>query len=48
LPERPYDVLFSMPWAGALLKGASGAGGAEAQILMVAGWPRVVWMWACW
>lgn len=37
MPERPYDVLFSMPWAGALLKGASGAGGAEAQILMVAG-----------
>src|SRR4051812_36327901 len=36
LPVRPYDVLFSMPWAGPLLDGSGPAGGAETQILAVA------------
>jgi glycosyltransferase involved in cell wall biosynthesis len=33
---EPYDVLFSMPWAGPLLAGTGAAGGAETQILMLA------------
>lgn len=36
LAGSPYDVLFSMPWAGSLLDGSGPAGGAETQILMVA------------
>jgi glycosyltransferase involved in cell wall biosynthesis len=36
LPSRPYDVLFSMPWAGPSLDGSGPAGGAETQILGVA------------
>src|SRR2546423_8882300 len=33
---EPYDVLFSMPWAGPLLAGTGPAGGAESQIVMLA------------
>jgi glycosyltransferase involved in cell wall biosynthesis len=36
LAERPYDVLFLMPWAGPSLDGSGPAGGAETQILAVA------------
>jgi glycosyltransferase involved in cell wall biosynthesis len=36
LPDRSYDVLFSMPWAGPSLDGSGPAGGAETQILAVA------------
>src|SRR3954447_6525714 len=36
LPVRPYDVLFSMPWAGPLLDGSGATGGAETQIVMLA------------
>jgi glycosyltransferase involved in cell wall biosynthesis len=36
LPDRAYDVLFSMPWAGPSLDGSGPAGGAETQILAVA------------
>jgi glycosyltransferase involved in cell wall biosynthesis len=33
---EPYDVLFSMPWAGPLIAGSGAAGGAETQIMMLA------------
>jgi glycosyltransferase involved in cell wall biosynthesis len=33
---EPYDVLFSMPWAGPLIAGTGPSGGAEAQIVMLA------------
>jgi glycosyltransferase involved in cell wall biosynthesis len=33
---QPYDVVFSMPWAGPLIEGSGATGGAETQILMVA------------
>src|SRR5947208_13676161 len=33
---EPYDVLFSMPWAGPLVAGTGATGGAEAQIVMLA------------
>jgi glycosyltransferase involved in cell wall biosynthesis len=36
LPDRPYDVLFAMPWAGPSLDGSGPAGGAETQIFAVA------------
>src|SRR4051794_16788084 len=33
---EPYDVLFSMPWAGPLLAGTGVSGGAETQIVALA------------
>jgi glycosyltransferase involved in cell wall biosynthesis len=34
--SQPYDVLFSIPWAGPLLAGSGPSGGAETQIVMLA------------
>src|SRR4051812_36435824 len=33
---EPYDVLFSVPWAGPLIAGTGATGGAEAQVVMLA------------
>ena len=33
---EPYDVVFSLPWAGPLLSGSGATGGAETQIVMLA------------
>src|SRR5436190_5659696 len=33
---EPYDVLFSMPWAGPLIAGTGPTGGAESQIVLLA------------
>src|SRR3954470_13664795 len=33
---EPYDVLFSMPWAGPLIGGTGATGGAEVQVVMLA------------
>src|SRR5436305_5124767 len=33
---EPYDVLFSMPWAGRLIAGTGASGGAETQIVTLA------------
>src|SRR4051794_6091687 len=32
---EPYDVLFSMPWAGPLIAGTGATGGAGAPVVMV-------------
>jgi glycosyltransferase involved in cell wall biosynthesis len=34
--DRPYDVLFPIPWAGPLLEGSNATGGAETQIVTLA------------